>query len=38
MVGDSLRAVQYAVGDRSDTRWAPGNHEVALQLYAAQFP
>jgi hypothetical protein len=35
---DALRAVQYAAGDRSDTRWAPGNHEAALQLYAAQFP
>jgi hypothetical protein len=38
MVGDSLRGVQYAAGDRSDTRYAPGNHEAALQLYAAQFP
>jgi hypothetical protein len=38
MVGDSLRGVQYAAGDRSDMRYAPGNHETALQLYAAQFP
>ncbi|MGI8730827.1 MAG: hypothetical protein ACR2LK_12710 [Solirubrobacteraceae bacterium] len=38
MVGDALRASQYAAGDRSDMRYAPGNREAALQLYRQQFP
>lgn len=38
MVGDALRPAQYAAGDRSDMRYAPGNREAALRLYAEQFP